>query len=85
MAKMRSVLDAYQRLKVDDPDTAVTVCMLRRFLAEGRIPSIRVGRKILLNYDALLTYLTGTLTDPPGAQEEPPCTGEVRPVPADLK
>ncbi len=58
MARVRTIFEAYQLLKSEDPNTRITIGMLRRWVADGTIPSIRAGRKILLNYDILLEYLS---------------------------
>lgn len=78
MNRMRSITEAYQLLKEEDPGSKITVCMLRRLVADGIIPSVRSGRKILLNYDTLLTYLSRPyVTDIPHGNEE---IGNIRPV-----
>ena len=58
MVRVRSIQEAYQMLKAADPDSRITVSMIRRWVADGTIPCIRVGRKILLNFDVLLPYLS---------------------------
>ena len=58
MLKMRTIKEAYRTILRDDPHTALTLCAIRRLVNEGTIPSIRVGRKILLNLDALIAYLS---------------------------
>lgn len=45
-------------LKAEDPDTPVSVGMIRRLLADGTIPCLRNGRKIFLNYDAKIKYVS---------------------------
>ena len=78
MNRMRSIAEAYQLLKEEDPGSKVTVCMLRRLAADGPIPSVRSGRKILLNYDTLLAYLSR-----PYAADKPQsnaAVGGIRPV-----
>lgn len=57
MARMRLIKDAFQQIKLDDPDTALTLNALRCMVKRGEIPSIRSGRKTLVNYDALLLKL----------------------------
>ena len=57
MARIRIIADAYSQLKHDDPGTAITLCALRRIAKNGEIPTVLVGRKTLINYDALIEYL----------------------------
>lgn len=85
MVRIRSVQDAYQMLKAEDPDTPVSVSMIRRLLADGTIPCIRNGRKIYLNYDILLDYLSQSCTDTEDNQQEVPDTGGIRPVDVKLR
>lgn len=84
MTRIRSVQESYQMLKADDPETRVTVGMIRRLLANGTIQPIRNGRKIFLNYDALLDYLSQSCTDA-DSQQETPDTGGIRPVDVRLR
>ena len=57
MARMRLIKEAYCQLKVEDPDTALTMNALRCIVKRGEIPTIKSGRKTLINYDELLRYL----------------------------
>ncbi|MBO5632523.1 MAG: hypothetical protein J5965_25995 [Aeriscardovia sp.] len=57
MARMRLIKEAYCQLKVEDPDTALTMNALRCIVKRGEVPTIKNGRKTLINYDALLKYL----------------------------
>ena len=83
MPRIRSIQETYQMLKTDDPNTKVTVGMLRRWVSDGTIPTIRAGRKILLNYDILLAYLsTPSVPISTNTDTEP---GAIRPVPLSLK
>lgn len=78
MNRMRSITEAYQLLKEEDPGSKITVCMLRRLVSEGTIPCVRSGRKILLNYDTLLAYLSRPYTaDSPQNNND---AGSIRPV-----
>ncbi len=55
--RMRYTESALAQLRAEDPDTQVTAYMLKRLLATGAIPSRKVGRRRLFNYDDLLDYL----------------------------
>ena len=54
--RMRYPEQALAELKLEDPNTPVTVYMIRRLIAAGTIPSIKMGRRRLLNYDSLLEH-----------------------------
>lgn len=55
--RMRYIDAAVAMLKAADPETPVTVYMIRQLVAAGTIPSIPIGRRRLLNYDVLEDYL----------------------------
>jgi len=56
--RMRTIAAAFAELKVADNDTGMTQCALRRLVNEGRISSRRIGRKILINVDDVIEYLS---------------------------
>lgn len=60
VAHMRGLQQAAEELKKMDPETALTVSALRRFVKQGAIPSIKIGKKILINMDNLMTFMGGT-------------------------
>jgi len=64
---MRIIAEAYTELLATDPATALTVSALRKLVNAGDVPSIRIGRKILINFDALLDYLSTPIPAAPVA------------------
>ena len=77
LARMRTLDAAYEMLKAEDPDTAISKYYLRYLMLSGQIPVIRVGCKRLLNYDALLLFLQ----NPPEASHDSPSQyGVIRPL-----
>lgn len=58
-ARMRFPAQALEELRKTDPDTPVSLKMIRSLVKTGVIPSIPVGNgnRRLLNFDALLEYL----------------------------
>lgn len=62
MAKMRIIKDVFDEIKKNDPDTAITMCGLRRMVQTGVIPSVQVGRKRLINADTVMDYLNSNTT-----------------------
>lgn len=55
--RMRYTESALAQLRAEDPGTPVTAYMIKRLLSSGALPSIKVGRRRLFNYDDLLEYL----------------------------
>lgn len=63
--RMRFPQQALTELRQLDPETPVTLSMIRRLVKTGAIPSVPVGagKRRLLNFDALLAYLENPLAD----------------------
>lgn len=57
MPRMRTPAAAIGLLKEMDDGTCYTLWALRQDIKQGRIPYIRTGRKYLVNFDVLLTFL----------------------------
>ena len=55
--RLRTAEGALAIIKAEDPQSAVTLRHIRRLIATGTVPHVPVGRKKLVNMDALLTYL----------------------------
>lgn len=55
--RMRFPAQALEELRKDDPDTPVTLNLIRTLARRGVIPSVKVGRGRLINYDALIDFL----------------------------
>ena len=77
MARLRTIHEAYAHLKAQDPDTGVTLHFLRGLAVRGDIPSVRAGRKYLIDIDGLAELLAGRL---PNRAPEPQ-EGGIRAVP----
>lgn len=61
MLHPRTIKEAALWFKSHDPGTALTETAIRRLVRSGEVPSVRVGRKYLVNLEALESYLTGTV------------------------
>ena len=55
MLKMNAINTTAQLCK--EHGIGVTRNMLRKWALDGTIPSVRIGRKILINWDALMHFL----------------------------
>ena len=78
MPRFRTVNDAYKSLKEQDPGTSLTPYFIRMMVMNDEIPTIKAGKKFLLDFDALLEHLEKKLTDP--KPQEVPITGGIRPI-----
>ena len=55
--RMRLLNEAYDQLLKDDPKTNITKYALRSIVKSGKVNTVKLGRKTLINYDSLLDYL----------------------------
>ena len=68
LPRMRTIQEAAEEIRTLDENTAVTPYHIRRLCLSGVLPTVRAGKKILLNLDTLLEYL-----DDPAAEKFRPC------------
>lgn len=61
--KMRTIKEAAAELKAADPNTAITEYHIRQLALSGILPRVKAGRKLLINFDALIEYLTDPTAD----------------------
>ena len=61
--KMRTVNEAAQELKQLDPNTAMSPYHIRRLCLDGVLPTVRAGKKLLLDLNLLIEYLTDPTAD----------------------
>lgn len=59
MPRMRTIDQAAEWLRANDPDTAFTKTALRRLVTTGELPCVRVGQKYLVSLETLEDYLQG--------------------------
>ena len=72
MPRMRTIDQAAEWLQQSDPETALTKTALRRLVTTGKLPSVRVGQKYLVNLETLEDFLHGAVPLPvtvPGIRE----------------
>ena len=54
--RMRTAQGAVATLKEEDPDTQITVSMVRRLIRSGQLPYVPMGKKKLINVDTLISF-----------------------------
>ena len=59
MVTMRSIPKAVNECKSKDPETPVTATALRRWIKDGKVRSVTVGRTLLVNMESLEEFLSG--------------------------
>ena len=58
LPRMRTIPKAYEEIKKIDPDTSISMRLLRKLVNSGQIPTVKVSNKILINFDLLLDLLS---------------------------
>lgn len=76
IARMRFAHQCIEELRKIDPDTPIKECFIRSLVKRGLIPSVPVGRRRLVNFDALLEYLSLSTTP-----QEPEIQNGIRKIP----
>lgn len=61
--RMRTIQEAARELRELDSHTAITPYHIRRLCLEGIIPTVRAGKKILLDLDVLIEYMSNPTAD----------------------
>lgn len=61
--RMRTVSEASQELKTLDPHTAMTPYHIRRLCLDGVLPTVKAGKKILLDLNMLIEYMQNPTAD----------------------
>lgn len=56
MQKMRLVSEAYNYIKEQDPGTCITKTAFATLVKQGRIPSIKIGNRTIVNLDHVETF-----------------------------
>ena len=58
LPRMRTIKEAAAELKALDEHTAVTEYHIRQLALSGVLPRVQAGKKLLINLDLLIEYLT---------------------------
>ena len=61
MPRMRTIDQAAEWLRANDPETAFTKTALRRLVTTGELPCVRVGQKYLVSLETLEDFLQGVV------------------------
>ena len=59
--RLRTRDKAMALLRQDDPDTSLTRFALDRLIRTGKLPTVNIGNKVLVNYDTLLDVVANGL------------------------
>lgn len=62
MQRVRTIDQAYDEIKAKDPDTAISRYLVRAMVNDGTVPSIKNGKKKLVDVDVLEQKIKDILT-----------------------
>ena len=54
---VRSIPKAVEYIRQRDPDSCISICVLRRWVKEKKVPSVKTGKNFLVNMDDLEKFL----------------------------
>lgn len=60
--RIRTIDTAYEEIRKNDPDTAISRNYIRQIVRDGTIPSIRQGSKYLVSMQVLEEYIKSQTT-----------------------
>jgi len=75
-ARMRTISGAIREIKAADPNSEFREWALRQLIKSGKIKSVRIGVKYLVDVDAVIEYLRNPIVD----EVEPVQYGKLRRV-----
>jgi len=90
MVKVRSLKEAMIYIKSLDEKTGISGNAIRMLVVSGKVPSVKIGKKYLVNVDTLMNYfedkLSGEVEDDLQKDPEPREIGDdIRSIPERLK
>ena len=90
MIKVRSLREALDYIKSLDEDTAISGNAIRMLVLSGKVPSVKVGKKYLVDVDMILKYFGERLSavevkSNPDLSKTNNIEDEIRPIPEQLK
>ena len=60
---MRTITEASQELKALDQNTAITPYFIRQLCLSGVLPTVKAGKKIMVNLNDVLEYMNDPTAD----------------------
>lgn len=57
MTRIRTINEAVQMIKHEDPDSSITAYFIRMLAYNEKICSVKTGSKVMVDFDSLLAFL----------------------------
>jgi len=65
LPRMRNAEGVLKELKAQDPETKITLNLVRGIIKQGCVPVVQAGRQKLVNVDLVFDYLANQGTEQP--------------------
>lgn len=78
LPKMRTAPGVLAEIRAVDPNTDVSLHMIRRIINSGKVPVVNAGNRKLVNVDAVLAYLEA------GEEQQIIGAGKIRQLPVNF-
>jgi len=62
MARVRTLKEALNTIKAEDTNTAISYNLIRRIVLGKKVPTMKSGKKHLIDVDALIKYINEELS-----------------------
>lgn len=57
--EMRTISALHSQIRANDPNTSITKFFIREAVISGRVPSVKAGKKYLIDAEAFYKFLGG--------------------------
>lgn len=84
MARVRTLKEALNAIKEQDPGTAISYTLIRRLVLTKKVPTMKSGKKHLVDVDALLKYINTEMAASVADESENSPTETMSPIPEKL-
>jgi len=62
MTRVRTLKEAYNTIKAEDAGTSISYTLIRRLVLSKKVPTMKSGKKHLVDVDALIKYINKELS-----------------------
>ncbi|MHB8963383.1 MAG: hypothetical protein ACYC5K_09555 [Saccharofermentanales bacterium] len=86
MVKVRSLREALAYIRTLDQDTGISANAVRMLVVSGKIPSVKIGRKYLVDVDLVIEFFEHQLSRTVAAADpESIACDDIKPIPERLR
>jgi len=85
MARVRTLKDAHNLIKSEDADSAISYTLIRRLVLTKKVPTMKSGKKHLVDVDALLKYINTEMAASVETENKEESADTIMPISENLK